>query len=74
MQISTLARQMYPSKSQFLVDAYQNATKQSYGYLMLDLKPTTPDTLRVRTQILPNDLQVVYVNKDDVTEKHITVS
>ena len=74
MQISTLARQMYPNKSQFLVDAYQNATKHSYGYLVLDLKPTTPDTLRVRTQILPNDLQVVYVNKDDVTEKHVTVS
>ena len=72
LQITTLSRQMYPSKSQFLVEAYRNATKHSYGYLLLDLKPTTPDKLRVRTNILPTDLQVVFVHKDEV-EDHKTL-
>lgn len=74
MQISILARQMYPRKSHFLVEAFQNATKHSFGYLLLDLKPTTPDKLRVRTQILPHDQHIVYVHKDEVLEKHTTFS
>lgn len=63
LQISTLARQMYPGKSQFLVEAFEDATKDAYGYLMIDLKPSTPDTLRIRARIRPTDVQHVYVNK-----------
>ena len=65
LQVATLARQMYPGKSKFLIEAYQDATKDSYGYLLLDLKPTTPEILRVRTNILPTEVPVVYVHKDD---------
>ena len=61
-QISTLARQMYPGQSQFLVEAFQDATQDAYGYLLLDLKPTTSETLRIRTGILPNDVQLVYIH------------
>ena len=65
LQISTLARQMYPGQSQFLVEAFQDATQEAYGYLIIDLKPTTPDKLRIRTGILPSDRQLVYVHKDE---------
>ena len=70
LQIATLGRQMYPSRSRFLIEAYQNATKHSYGYLMLDLKPTTTDKMRVRTNILPTNLQIIFVHKDDVEESN----
>ena len=73
LQIATLARQMYPGKSKFLIEAYQNATKESYGYLLLDLKPTTTDALRVRTNILPTEVQVVYVHKDVDTTSIMSV-
>ena len=65
LQISTLARQMYPGQSQFLIEAFQDATKEAYGYLAIDLKPTTADKLRIRTGILPSDRQLVYVHKDE---------
>ena len=65
LQISTLARQMYPGQSQFLVEAFQDATQEAYGYLIIDLKPTTSDKLRIRTGILPSDRQLVYVHKDE---------
>ena len=68
LQISTLARQMYPGQSQFLVEAFQDATKEAYGYLIIDLKPTTPDKLRIRTGILPSDRQLVYVHKDEAEQ------
>ena len=65
LQISTLARQMYPGQSQFLVKAFQDATQEAYGYLIIDLKPTTSDKLRIRTGMLPSDRQLVYVHKDE---------
>jgi hypothetical protein len=68
-QIATLARQMYPRNSQFLVEAYQDATKQPHGYLFIDLKPKTNDQLRIRTGILPGDTHYVYLNKIVYTEE-----
>ena len=62
-QISTLARQMYPGKSQFLIEAYQDATLNPHGYLFIDLKPNTNEQLRIRTGILPHETHYVYVNK-----------
>ncbi len=62
-QIATLARQMYPRKSKFLIEAYEDATKSAHGYLFIDLKPNTNEQLRIRTGILPQDTHYVYVNK-----------
>ena len=73
LQISTLARQMYPGQSQFLIEAFQDATKEAYGYIIIDLKPTTTDKLRIRTGILPNDRQLVYVHKDEAQPTSFSV-
>ena len=42
-QVATLARQMYPGKSKFVVEAYKDATKEPYGYLLIDLIPETDE-------------------------------
>ena len=68
LQISTLARQMYPGKSKYLIEAFDNATSGAYGYLLIDLKPTTAEILRIRTGILPQDTQFVYIHKDESTD------
>ena len=73
LQISTLARQMYPGQSQFLVEAFQDATKEAYGYIIIDLKPTTIDKLRIRSGILPTDRQLVYVHKDEAQPTSFSV-
>ena len=49
--IMTLARQMYPGKTQYFLEKFENATKQPYGYLLIDLKTTTPEELRLRDDI-----------------------
>ena len=61
LQISTLARQMYPGNFKFITEAYADATKQAYGYLVFDLKPETEERLRIRTGILPTDIPLVYI-------------
>jgi energy-coupling factor transporter ATP-binding protein EcfA2 len=59
-QVRTLAQQMYPNNSRFLVDAFEDATAAPYSYLVLDLRPETPEDLRVRAKVFDKDA-VVYV-------------
>jgi hypothetical protein len=54
-QISMLARQVYPGRVQELTRSYEHATSRPHGYLMLDLKPTTDDQQRLKTNILPGE-------------------
>ena len=61
--ISTLARQMYPHNTNFLLQSFQDATAKPYGYLLLDLHQLTPDNMRLRTNILPGEKQIVYFKR-----------
>lgn len=54
-QIRHLARQVYPDDPKFLEEAYYDATSRPHGYLLLDLKQSTPDEYRFRTCIFPDD-------------------
>lgn len=47
--VVSLAKQMYPGNVKFMREAYENATKQPFGYLFIDLKPGTEEQLRLRT-------------------------
>ena len=63
-QVTHLAKQMYPGRVKFVQDAFKNATSVPYGYLLVDLKQDTPEDMRLRTTILPDDtVQYVYVPK-----------
>lgn len=63
-QVATLARQMFPTRSKFLIDAFKDATEKPYGYLFIDLKPFTDEKFRIRTNIFPDDrFQYVYLPK-----------
>ena len=63
-QMSHLARQMYPEHVKFAQDAFKDATSVPYGYLLIDRKQDTPEDLRLRTAIFPDDgVQYVYLPK-----------
>jgi hypothetical protein len=47
-QVAIFARHMYPSKTQFVVEAYENATREPYGNLLIDLRLDTDDRYRIR--------------------------
>ena len=49
--VMTLARQMYPKNQRELLNRFEDAFSQPYGYLLIDLKPTTPEAIRMRTNI-----------------------
>jgi hypothetical protein len=60
-QLTHLVKEMYPGRINILREAFHDATKAAYGYLLIDLKPETPDDMRLRTNIFHNDTTVVYV-------------
>ena len=63
-QMTTLAKQMYPGRVKFVQEAFVDATSTPYGYDLVDLKQDTPEDLRLRTSILPDDaVQYVYMPK-----------
>lgn len=61
-QIYTIARQMYPNKSSFIIEAFKDATSTPHGYLFLDLKQDTETRNRVQTGIIPGDLRIIYTD------------
>ena len=54
-QILTLARQINPGRVPEFMHAYEKATSHPHGYLMVDLKPTTHDHHRLKTNVLPGE-------------------
>lgn len=61
-QIQHLARQAYPENPRFLQESFIDASTPAHGYLLLDLKQSTPEEFRVRANIFPDDtLNYVYV-------------
>ena len=68
-QIRTLAQQIFPTKTKFFLEAYHDAiTRRPYGYLFVDLKVTTPEDYRVKTDVL-TDAPICYVHKDSDTHR-----
>ena len=59
-QIRCLARQLYPLNSEKFINAYLDATKKPYGYLVVDLSPMTNDQLRLRTNIFVGEDPIIY--------------
>jgi len=64
-QFANLARQMYPKQWQFAVEAYKDATREPYSYLLLDLRPEQNEDLRLRTNVFPGETHYVYVPKNE---------
>lgn len=51
-QILLLARQMFPYKTKYFLESFNDATDAPYGYLLDDFKAKTPDNLRLKTDML----------------------
>lgn len=49
---SNLARQMYPDRVRSFQRIFEEATKDEFSYLFIDLKPRTPEEIRLRSHVL----------------------
>lgn len=64
-QINVLARQMFPDKMKFFMEAFYDSINSGGGhsYLFLDLKQKTLEKNRVQTGIIPGELRIIYTPK-----------
>lgn len=60
-QINTLAKQLGMSLGNTLKSAYTDAVSiDPYGYIFLDMTQHCPDSLRIRSGVLPSEQTVIY--------------
>jgi hypothetical protein len=62
-QLTVLARQMFPGKSKYMIEAFRDATVKPFSYMLVDLRATTPDEHRLRSGIFPGESNYVYLPK-----------
>ena len=63
-QIRILGQQILPGRAKALVEAYEDATGERYGYLLVDMHPGNDRDLMMRSRIFPDEDTVVYRVKD----------
>lgn len=63
LQINTIARQMFPGKVNFFMEAYDDATSKPHGYLLIDLKQSTESRNRIQTDVTPDKQRIIYTPK-----------
>ena len=67
LQIKTLSSQIDGTNSNFIFNCYKDATKDKpFSYLFLDFDQNTPENVRVRTNIFPNEEQSAYVKLSQI--------
>lgn len=64
-QFRKLAQQLKPNNSGWLIAAFENATKDRYGYLVIDNHPRARECLRFRTNIFNGECPAFYADYND---------
>lgn len=63
-QVLSLANQLKPNNVKFVLEAYNDATVDSYSYLLFDLFQGQDDIFQLRARIMPDERpQIVYIEK-----------
>lgn len=60
LQIRNLGVQLFPRRLHYFMEAYASATEENYGYLVVDMHPSSPDLVRLRTHIFPGEPQALF--------------
>ena len=64
VQVSILARQVFPLKPKILQQAYNDVLRAPHSYLLLDFQQATPENNRLKSEIFPGKLQFIYIEKN----------
>ena len=71
LQVKTLSYQIDGDSGGFYFNRFKDATKNKpFSYLFLDFNQTTPDQLRVRTNIFPEDEPKIVYFKESQFNRH----
>ena len=60
-QIHILAKQLFPGNKKGFIEAFEDATQERFGYLVVDCDPSSPNTFKLRTNIFPGERTISYL-------------
>jgi hypothetical protein len=64
LSVRNIGTQLFPRQMDFFMDAYRQATKERYGYLLIDMHASSDPILRLRTNIYKDDgEQIIFIPK-----------
>jgi RecA/RadA recombinase len=63
LSVRNLGTQLWPRELSYFMDAYKQATSENYGYLFIDLHPSSKQVLRLRSNIFPGEKTQLYIPK-----------
>jgi hypothetical protein len=55
-QVMHYARQFSPGDGKYIIKSFKECTRRAYSYMLFDHHQSTPEYLRVRSNILPHEL------------------
>ena len=65
LQVETLGRQIFGKKSSYFIDAYEKATKEKWGYIVINNHPEMRDEkYKLLSNITPNQHTTIYLPCD----------
>ena len=63
-QVATLGRQIFPWRFNILTEAYTDAVRIPFRYLVVDMSVRAEDDYRLMTQVFPEQDHIIYVPKN----------
>lgn len=64
-QLNYYFRNLNPKKVKFLMECYKRSTSDKpYGHFFISLDPTTPEEIRYRSNIIPEEGTVIFMQKN----------
>ena len=61
LSIRNLGVQLFPRNLNYFLDSYEKACKLNYGYLLIDMHPSSNPILKLRSNIFPGEERSLFV-------------
>lgn len=61
LHIRTIGTQLFPRKLDYFMEAYNDATKEPFSYLMINMHPNASESERLTSNIFPDEIPTVYL-------------
>ena len=64
LQSKTIGSQLFPRRLNYFLEAWNDATRDPFSYLVINMHPSAPEYLRLSTDVFPGQKQKIYLPID----------
>ena len=73
LPVAILSRQILAGDWRMATEAYSDATREPYHYILFDLHPSTDNNLRLRTNVFPGEQCYCYIKRESTRDRSVDV-